>query len=114
MQIDDRYKLLLVQSNALICRCGVVINRFCRPVGRQPWVKKLHTIYKTFSLANDMEHSGMLIVQAICVRPWKLCRRVSCYLSSPCLEGLRKRLLCNDNDKDDDNCGHNHDTNLEV
>ena len=31
-------------------------------------------------LANDMEHSGMLNVQAIWVRPWKLCRRVSLLL----------------------------------
>ena len=51
-------------------RIGVIINRFCRLVGRQPGVqkKKFHSIYKTFSLVNCMGRSRVITVQLICVR----------------------------------------------
>ena len=37
----------------MICCSGVVINRFCRLVGREPEVQKLYAIWETFSLANE-------------------------------------------------------------
>ena len=41
------------RKSRFICRVGVIINRFCRLVGRQSELqKKPHTGYKTLSLVN--------------------------------------------------------------
>lgn len=56
---------------------GVIVNRCCHLVGRQPRCKSSTQFARLKSLVKCMKLSGILTVRAICVRSWCIRKQVA-------------------------------------